>query len=536
MISIDDKLIAFKEKINKVLLVGNGLDDICNNVRINWGEQNIEIIRDSAKLTKQILKKIYRRKKDNNENKIPFFNHPENVAKILSNLGYGPITIASGYSHDNFEQTHKPLEIDLIKFFMKYQPMNLVKTLFEIDSIKEEDLINLKKIYNNSVVDFSFFGSSHFSGKENEPNFSKDIPELNHSETELTNQAKDIIDMVSHLKLSNSFFLFLHYKRYLSEDAAGLIYSVTDKSEYKEINYEKKREKERKIIEVIKTIGWDLRGIIIKSADRLDNLLTIEAYKSKEDKTRIINDTYNNYLPILKNIDKKLYKYLFEICNLQKEKYNIQIIDEFNKTRKMFLRLSSFDDISRNTLENKLQEETTKEYKIIEKYFQQRIYLDKKQLEENNFSNERYFLPNSYFLDNMTPSIVLGILKEAIKKPIQTQVMKSIIDETIIRNNLIEYKGKIECFEKRSNYFEENFKELQVMQSKSNPQFIYLINYSNNYSTSIKKLEKDLDLLEHQWQIKTNGDIYDVYDSYTNLQFKDSIPSLLIIKSKNTKT
>lgn len=125
-------------------------------------------------------------------------------------------------------------------------------------------------------------------------------------------------------------------KEYFGADIANLVMSVTKVSESESESYSDSKNKT--IQKVFHAMSKDVRTIIIKLADRLNNMRTLGAMK-EEKRVRISNQTLELYAPVARYIGlNKIAAELEELClfYLNKEVYEqiVCYVDDHNKRYK----------------------------------------------------------------------------------------------------------------------------------------------------------------------------------------------------------
>ena len=125
-------------------------------------------------------------------------------------------------------------------------------------------------------------------------------------------------------------------KSYFGEDVANLVVSVTNVSVSESESYNDYKNKT--IQKVFHAMSKDVRTIIIKIADRLNNMRTLGAMK-EEKQRRISNQTLELYAPVARYIGlNKIAKELEELClfYLNKELYFqiVYYVEDHNKRYK----------------------------------------------------------------------------------------------------------------------------------------------------------------------------------------------------------
>ena len=191
--------------------------------------------------------------------------------------------------------------------------------------LKSDDLINKVKSYNKFLNPETLYKAYNFAVKahENQKRHSGD-PYVIHPVavanilTELKLDSATIATGLLHDTIEDTHATYQTIKQEFGQEVADLVEGVTKISEFE--NQAKVNSKAENFRKLILATSKDIRVLLVKIADRLHNMRTINAIEQNEKKERIARETMEIYSPLadrmgMNRIRDELEDLSFEVLN-----------------------------------------------------------------------------------------------------------------------------------------------------------------------------------------------------------------------------
>ncbi len=191
--------------------------------------------------------------------------------------------------------------------------------------LKSDDLINKVKSYNKFLNPETLDKAYNFAVKahENQKRYSGD-PYVIHPVavanilTELKLDSATIATGLLHDTIEDTHATYQTIKKEFGQEVADLVEGVTKISEFE--NQAKANSRAENFRKLIIATSKDIRVLLVKIADRLHNMRTIQSIEKKEKKERIAKETMEIYSPLadrmgMNRIRDELEDLSFEVLN-----------------------------------------------------------------------------------------------------------------------------------------------------------------------------------------------------------------------------
>ena len=233
--------------------------------------------------------------------------------------------------------------------------------------LNSEDLINKVKVYNkflnpeklNKAYDFAVKAHSNQKRESGDP-YSVHPIEVANILTELKLDSATITTGLLHDTIEDTFATYETIKGEFGDEVADLVDGVTKISVLEnQANTSTKAENFRKLI---LATSKDIRVLLVKLADRLHNMRTIEAIDNSEKKERIAKETMEIYAPLadrmgMNRIRDELEDLSFGVLNTKAKKMIKDRLDDIKEKNLLNFKNLSEDFqnlINKNSLQCKI--------------------------------------------------------------------------------------------------------------------------------------------------------------------------------------
>ena len=219
--------------------------------------------------------------------------------------------------------------------------------------LKSEELINKVKSYNKFLNPETLTKAYDFALKAHKTQKREEgVPYINHPLavanilTELKLDSATIATGLLHDTIEDTYATYNTIKNEFGQEVADLVDGVTKISEFE--NKAVENSKAENFRKLILATSKDIRVLLVKIADRLHNMRTIQFVKSKDKQIRIAKETMEIYSPLadrmgMNRIRDELEDLSFQVLNNDARELIKNRLDEIKENRTNNFKTVSFE-------------------------------------------------------------------------------------------------------------------------------------------------------------------------------------------------
>ena len=255
--------------------------------------------------------------------------------------------------------------------------------------IKSEELINKVKSYNKFLNPETLTKAYDFALKAHKTQKREEgVPYINHPLavanilTELKLDSATIATGLLHDTIEDTYATYNTIKNEFGQEVADLVDGVTKISEFE--NKAVENSKAENFRKLILATSKDIRVLLVKIADRLHNMRTIQFVKSKNKQIRIAKETMEVYSPLadrmgMNRIRDELEDLSFKVLNNEARELIKNRLDEIKENRTNNFKTVSFefsDLLNRNKINAQIFGREKTPFSIWRKVQKKRVSLE----------------------------------------------------------------------------------------------------------------------------------------------------------------